>query len=511
MPTFERPPVKEDPVTDPLSTATRRTDPFHWKFTAPLFMGSALNPVNSSLIATALVPIAVFLHIPAGRTAVLVSSLYLACAVAQPTGGKLSEVFGPRRVFLCGIALVFAGGVVGGLAQSMAMLIVSRVVIGIGTSAGYPSAMLMIRRRAQSAGLAAPPGGVLGGLQIAATVTVALGLPIGGVLVEAFGWRSVFYANLPIALIALALALVWLPADEPLPAMTAREVMSRIDLGGIVAFAGMMTSLLVFIDGLPTAHWLWLAIGAVLIVVLVAWELRAKQPFIDMRLLVANAALTRTYVRLALMALCVYTVLYGLTQWLEVARGVSTEGSGLLILPMAGLSAFVIGPIARRNLVRVPLIAAAVSCAIGSLGLLLVSTTTSLIWIIVITLIFGVTLATFASGNQTALYRQALPEQIGTASGLLRTFAYVGSIGSSAIISVTFHKSVTDHGLHTVAAIMIGVSIVALLFTLADRRLGRGAAAAREDERHAPPSAAGDERRRSTASYGPERASGAAS
>jgi len=129
------------------------------------------------------------------------------------------------------------------------------------------------------------------------------------------------------------------------------------------------------------------------------------------------------------------------------------------------------GPIARRNLVRVPLIVAAVSSAIGSLGILMLTTATSTIWVIVITLIFGVTMATFATSNQTALYRQALPEQIGTASGLLRTFGYVGSIGSAAIISVTFHKNVTDHGLHTVAAIMIGVSVVALLFTLADRSL----------------------------------------
>lgn len=70
---------------------------FSRRFLAPLYMGSALNPVNSSLIATALVPIAAAVHIPVGRTAVLVSALYLASAIAQPTGGKLAEEFGPRR------------------------------------------------------------------------------------------------------------------------------------------------------------------------------------------------------------------------------------------------------------------------------------------------------------------------------------------------------------------------------------------------------------------------------
>jgi len=88
------------------------TKPFSWRFTTPLFIGSALNPVNSSLIATALVPIAAGVHVSIGQTAALVTALYLASAIAQPTAGKVAEVFGPRRVFLAGILLVLIGGVV---------------------------------------------------------------------------------------------------------------------------------------------------------------------------------------------------------------------------------------------------------------------------------------------------------------------------------------------------------------------------------------------------------------
>ena len=73
----------------------RAANPFGWRTVTPLVMGSALNPVNSSVIATALVPIAAALHVPVGRTSILVSSLYLACAIAQPTAGKLAEEFGP--------------------------------------------------------------------------------------------------------------------------------------------------------------------------------------------------------------------------------------------------------------------------------------------------------------------------------------------------------------------------------------------------------------------------------
>src|SRR5580700_8347288 len=150
---------------------------FSWRFTTPLFMGSALNPVNSSLIATALVPIAAAMHVSVGRIAVLVSALYLASSIAQPTAGKLSEEFGPRRVFLTGILLVLAGGLAGGFSPDLTSLIVARVLIGVGTSAGYPSAMLLIRRRAEQAGLDTAPGNVLGGLVIAGMVTPAIGLP----------------------------------------------------------------------------------------------------------------------------------------------------------------------------------------------------------------------------------------------------------------------------------------------------------------------------------------------
>jgi len=163
--------------------------PFSWRFTTPLFIGSALNPINSSMIATALVPIATGLGVPIGQTASLVTALYLASAIAQPTAGKLAAVFGARRVFVVGIVLVLLGGVLGGVAPSLAMVLTARVLIGLGTSCAYPSAMMLIQRRAAQTGMEKPPGGVLGGLQIAGMATAALGLPIGGVIVQTIGWR----------------------------------------------------------------------------------------------------------------------------------------------------------------------------------------------------------------------------------------------------------------------------------------------------------------------------------
>ena len=244
---------------------------------------------------------------------------------------------------------------------------------------------------------------------------------------------------------------------------------------GIIAFGGAIAALLVFLDGLPQRHWVALALAGVLGIALVVWELRARPAFFDVRLLATNLALSRTYLRFALTSLCIYTVLYGVSQWLEAARGYSAQDAGLLILPMAGLSAVLIRPISQRNLVRGPLIAAAMTSIAGAIGVLLLGTSTPVIGIIAVTLIFGVTVGTYAPANQTALYTQIDAHQIGTAAGLLRTFGYIGSIGSAAILSVVFHNHVSDHGLHQIAVIMIGASIIVLLFTLADHSLRKRA------------------------------------
>ena len=97
-------------------------------------------------------------------------------------------------------------------------------------------------------------------------------------------------------------------------------------------------------------------------VALVFWELRAATPFFDVRLLASNGALTRTYIRTGLTFLGIYTVLYGITQWIEVGRGFSAEQAGLLMLPLTAVSIVVARPVSARNLVRGPLIVAGARC-----------------------------------------------------------------------------------------------------------------------------------------------------
>lgn len=448
--------------------------PFGPRFVTPMFMGSALNPINSSVIATALVSIAAAMGVSVGQTSILISSLYLTSAIAQPTAGRLAEEFGPRRVFLAGILIVLLGGFLGGVGQNMPTLVVARVLIGLGTSAGYPSAMLLIRRRAADVGLETPPSSVLGGLAIAGAATVALGPTIGGLLVGWFNWRAAFLVNLPVAGVALVMAVFWIAKDpDPVRGRSPRETIGRIDPAGVAAFGATMTALLVFLLSLPDPDWTPLGCAVALAVAMVWWELRAGHPFFDVRLLVSNLPLTRTYVRNALTLLGTYVILYGLTQWIEAARGLSAYEAGLILIPMGVLSAVSARVVSRRRSLGPPLIAAALFMLAGAVATLFLTSHSPIAAIVAVTALFGLASGASNVTNQTALYKEAPAETVGTAAGLLRTFGYVGSIAASTITGVAFHAHVDDTGLRHVSLVMIGIAVVVLLMTVLDRQLTR--------------------------------------
>jgi predicted MFS family arabinose efflux permease len=167
--------------------------------------------------------------------------------------------------------------------------------------------------------------------------------------------------------------------------------------------------------------------------------------------------------------------MYGMTQWMEAAHGFSTVQAGLLLLPMGAVSALLSSPLARRNLVRGPLVVAALSMLVGSAGIMLLTSTGPAIVIVLVSLIFGVTSAATTVGNQTALYLSAPADQIGTASGLFRTFGYLGTITSSVIGSIVFRDGASDQGLHSLGLVLVAAGVAVLLLTVLDRRLmGRG-------------------------------------
>lgn len=457
-------------------TRTRRetevATPFGWRFTFPLLLGSTLNPINSSMIATGLVGIATDFQIGPGQAATLVSVLYLCSAVMQPTMGKLSTLFGPRRVFLIGIGILFVGGAVGAAAPSFGFLLLSRALIGVGTSAAYPTAMALVRRRADQRGVGVPSR-VLGNFSIAAQATIVFGLPIGGVLAGGFGWRALFLVNVPLAVITFVFAFVGIARDPGAVTDNRGKVLSAVDLFGIALFAAGIVTLLLFLFDLASPNWWLLAVALALLAALVVWESRVAQPLIDVRMLARNAPLQRTYLRQTLIGLGIYTALYGASQWMEAGAGLSPASVGLILLPLSGVSIVLARINSTKGWIRWPLIGGAASLILTGAVILLIrhSSTTLVASLVVMSLLFGVTNGFSGFANQAVLYLQAPADEIAVAAGLYRTFAYIGAIFSSSLIGIVFGPHITDDGFHRLGWVIIGIGVASTLLTVFDRHI----------------------------------------
>ncbi|ROQ66304.1 sugar phosphate permease [Streptomyces sp. 840.1] len=444
---------------------------FSGRLTAPLLIGSLLNPLNTTMISTALVAIGHHFDIGAADTAWLISVLYLASAVAQPVLGRLADVLGPRRVFLAGLVVVIASGLVGAVAPSFGWLIVSRLLLGIGTSAAYPAAMAVLRDESARIGRATPRS-VLARLSFAALGSAAVGPTLGGLLVMVVGWRGIFAVNVPVAIVAFGAALLWIPADPP-RRRAADGSTPRLDLDplGIGLFTTALTVLVFFLLDLAHPMWWLLAPFAVLSAALVRWQLRRPNPFIDLRMLAGNAALSRTYLRHGVSYLLIYCVMYGYTQWLEEARGYSSGHTGLLMLPMsvAALVCSLLG--ARTKGIRGPLTLACVLLTVGAGVLLFLSGDTPLAVLLIAGACFGIPQGLIGTSNQAAVQAYAPAESIGSAAGLQRTAQYIGAITASSLIALAYGQSTGDRGLHLMAGVAAVLGVLLIVLTVTDRAL----------------------------------------
>jgi predicted MFS family arabinose efflux permease len=356
------------------------------------------------------------------------------------------------------------------LAPGFGWLLVSRALIGIGTSAAYPTAMALARRRADESGVGVPSR-FLGNLSIAAQVTAAVGLPLGGVLTGAFGWRALFFVNIPLGLISIGLTLFGVARDGRLELSGTAGLLRRIDLLGIGLFAGTVVSLLVFLSDLAHPVWLLLAGTLVLGAGLVMWERRSSSPLIDVRMLARNHPLQRTYLRQFLVSLASYSVLYGISQWMELGRGLTASQVGLVLLPLTVMSIVLARIISGRGWVRVPLLLAGPVLIAAAWLEQLVDGKTSLPTLVGLTVLLGMTNGLAGFANQATLYANASADEIAVASGLSRTAVYVGAIFSASLIGIVFGGAPTDAGLHVLGWVQLGLGAALAVLVAFDRQI----------------------------------------
>ncbi|GLY29654.1 MFS transporter [Kineosporia sp. NBRC 101731] len=402
--------------------------------------GTVLQGLNSAVIAVALVPIADHYGTSAAIPW-LISGLYIASAVGSPTGGRLADLFGARRIYLAGLVLVVLASVLGPFAPSAGWLVADRVLLGLGTSVQFPAAMAIIRREADRR--AAEVSGAIGVVALCGQSTAALAPTVGGLIVVVSGWPGIFWINLP--LVANCLFWVWrcVPADPPREKRGARAALRVMDVPGALLFVATlsltMTVLLSLENGTQGRD---LALGAaagLLAALLVLRERRCATPFLDLRLLAAHPAILMTCVRGTVTFVAFYTVFYGMPQWLEVGRGLGPAAAGLLMLPVFGVG--VVSTLvatrwaARLGPGRLLLVGNAAFVVSGLVLALTAGVESPLALLVLVNVLLGIPTGFNNLGNQLTLHHASPARASGSASGLYRTAQYIGAAISAVLLT----------------------------------------------------------------------------
>ena len=323
---------QSSPTAAETSPGTER----RWWSLLGLCLVTALVWVTASDISIALPTIARDLGGTMDTLQWAVNGYFLAGALII-VGGRVGDIYGRRLLFTIGTGLILLGSVVAALAPSPLVLIIGRVLEGIGAAAILPTALAMI---------AVIFTGKQRDTAIAAWIAVcwgaqALGPLVGGAIVEGLNWRWIFWINLPIGIVALLLT--WWATPETRDAHAAR----RIDFPGIITLVGSLFLLswaLVQFDTLPTAAFAAMIAGSIaLLVLFILIERRVASPVI--KLSVFRMRRFDGAVLANLIANFVFGgVIFFMALYLQVVEGYDPLQAGLLLLP-ATIPILIINPL----------------------------------------------------------------------------------------------------------------------------------------------------------------------
>ncbi|WLQ35094.1 MFS transporter [Streptomyces castrisilvae] len=409
---------------------------------AGLLLGMFVAILSSTVVSNALPEI--ISDLGGGQSAYtwVVTASLLAMTATTPLWGKLSDLFSKKLLVQIALLIYVAGSVVAGLSTSSGMLIVCRVVQGIGV--GGLSALAQI----VMAAMIAPRergrySGYIGAVFAVATVGGPL---LGGVITDTswMGWRWCFYVGVPFAVIAL----IVLQKTLKLPVVK-REV--KVDWTGAFFISAAVSLLLLWVtfagDKYDWMSWqtgVMLAGSVLLTLVFVFTESRASEPIIPLRLFrnrtITLASLASLFVGIAMFAGTVF-----FSQYFQLARGKSPTMSGVMTIPMIGglfLSSTVSGQIiTKTGRWKAWLVSGGflVTAGLGMLGTIRYDTT---YWhIAVYMFVMGLGIGMMMQNLVLATQNQVDPSDLGSASSVVTFFRSLGgAIGVSALGAVMANR-----------------------------------------------------------------------
>ncbi|MFP3603434.1 MFS transporter [Paraburkholderia sp. SIMBA_053] len=458
-------------------TSTKRTvSPALGRVLATVSVGFVVTQLDVTIVNIALPEIGANLHANVAGLQWVVDAYTLAFAVLMLSAGALGDRFGARRLYAAGIVLFALASLACGVASGAPMLVAARALQGIGAAAMLPNSLALLNQsyghdpklRARAVGLWTAAG----------AISIAAGPVAGGLLIAAFGWRSIFLVNLPICAAGFLATLLWVPRLEAaVPAIaraetggpeTAPPTPRGIDLSGqTLAIVALTAFVAAVIEWRPLGLSHPLVAGGFVLAALagsafVAVEARASAPMLPLSLFAG-----RSFSAAVLFGICVNMTYYGmvfvLSLYLQRVRGYTALQAGLAFLPLTGgflISNVASGWVVGRFGVRVPMIAGAITAGLGYGLLHLVDASTPLIGLLLPFLLIPSGMGLAVPAMTTAVLASAQASRAGTASAVLNTARQAGgAVGVAAFGALASGAAATQivSGMQAATAISVGL------------------------------------------------------
>ena len=409
------------------------------------FTGSALNlsipDIGSQFGASA------------GRMGWLVSGYTLSVAAFSVPFGRLADITSRRNVLIAGIALFVACCIAALLSGSMAMLLISRVMQGIGAAMIFSTNTAVL--------ISAFPGEQRGralGYSLASTyVGLSAGPVIGGAVNHNFGWRSIFVFIGILGVVALAAALMKLPAEKRTEPHAPGAGRRSFDAAGNVIY---MISIFLLMYGLSEAgngavYIAVAAAGAAAGIIFVSHEMKSADPVVDIRLFRENKGYAFSNLSAMLNYGATFAISYLISIYLQVVMGYSSQMAGLIMIFQPLIMAL-LSPVAGRlsdrfSPFRMSSLGMAM-CAAGTFMFIFTGLQTHLVFIIASLVVTGLGFAMFSSPNTNAVMSCVEKEDYGVASSILATMRSIGHTFSMVIVTITVTVLASDMALADVPA-----------------------------------------------------------
>ncbi len=418
----------------------------HWTTLAVLCLGTFAILLDSTIVNVALPSLITGLHASLDEALWVVNAYLLVFAALLILAGRLGDLFGPRRLFVIGLALFAVSSALCGAAQTPAELIGARILQGVGAAALTPQALVII----QSVFPRERMGSALGVFSSMVGLAAVSGPVLGGIITTELGWRWVFYVNLPIAAAGIALSYAVVPDIRTnrrhlldLPGVLLGSLGLAVLLYGVIE--GQRYSWGTVRDGVTIPE--ITAAGAVILAAFWLWERRHAQPLVP-------GVLFRSRTFAIMVALSVATQ-FALQSMLLVnsinlqsVLGFTAVHAGLTGLPLT-VALTAVAPFAGRLTDRIGgkyvLMAGMTVFALGVAGVVTVASAhaTSLTFAPAL-LVAGLGMGMIFAPLATMGMRAAPPQLAGAASGVLNTGRQLGATLGGAISGAVLATTLTD-------------------------------------------------------------------